>query len=260
MECIAKFDFQATACDELSFRKNDVLKVLNTEDDRNWCKAEVDGRSGFIPKNYIDIKPNYWYHGRISRLEAENILGQKPLPDGAFLIRESESSPGDFSLSVKYGDGVQHFKVLRDGAGKYFLWVVKFNSLNDLIDYHRTQTISRTQKILLKDVPLESKGHPSDQGPKPGDLSRPGAENHNMLQNFSVTAIYDFTPQEHGELPFKRHEVITVIDWSDEHWWRGKLQGRTGIFPNNYVSVKQDVVDRLRRAGYNVPNNTIAKP
>ncbi|XP_039263202.1 growth factor receptor-bound protein 2-like isoform X2 [Styela clava] len=233
MECIAKFDFQATACDELSFRKNDVLKVLNTEDDRNWCKAEVDGRSGFIPKNYIDIKPNYWYHGRISRLEAENILGQKPLPDGAFLIRESESSPGDFSLSVKYGDGVQHFKVLRDGAGKYFLWVVKFNSLNDLIDYHRTQTISRTQKILLKDVPLE---------------------------NFSVTAIYDFTPQEHGELPFKRHEVITVIDWSDEHWWRGKLQGRTGIFPNNYVSVKQDVVDRLRRAGYNVPNNTIAKP
>lgn len=232
MECVAKFDFQATAPDELSFRKNDVLKVLNTEDDRNWCKAEIDGRSGFIPKNYIDLKPNYWYHGRISRVEAENILMKKaikPEHDGAFLIRESESSPGDFSLSVKYGDGVQHFKVLRDGAGKYFLWVVKFNSLNDLIDYHRTQSISRTQKILLRDVPMES---------------------------FTVTAIYDFFPQEAGELPFKRHDVITVIDWKDEHWWRGTLQGKSGIFPNNYISIKPDIVERLTREGHTVPTGT----
>ena len=37
---------------------------------------------------------------------------------GAFVVRVSESSPGDFSLSVKCGDGVQHFKVLRDAQGK----------------------------------------------------------------------------------------------------------------------------------------------
>ena len=55
----------------------------------------------------------------------------------------------------RYGSGVQHFKVLRDGAGKYFLWVVKFNSLNDLIEYHREQSISRTQNITLADIPME---------------------------------------------------------------------------------------------------------
>ena len=33
------------------------------------------------------------------------------------MVRVSESSPGDFSLSVKCGDGVQHFKVLRDAQG-----------------------------------------------------------------------------------------------------------------------------------------------
>ena len=47
------------------------------------------------------------------------------------------------------------------------------------------------------------------------------------MDSFTVTAIYDFTPQEPGELPFKRHDVITMIDWKDEHWWRGTLQGRT---------------------------------
>ena len=47
---------------------------------------------------------------------------------------------------------MQHFKVLRDGAGKYFLWVVKFNSLNQLVEYHRAASVSRSQTIYLKDM------------------------------------------------------------------------------------------------------------
>jgi hypothetical protein len=50
-----------------------------------------------------------WFYGIISRAEAEKILLQKDSntqryqqPDGAFLVRVCESSPGDFSLSVKY--------------------------------------------------------------------------------------------------------------------------------------------------------------
>ena len=41
-------------------------------------------------------------------------------------------------------------KVLRDGAGKYFLWVVKFNSLNELVEYHRTSSVVRSSKVLLR--------------------------------------------------------------------------------------------------------------
>ena len=52
---------------------------------------------------------------------------------------------GGFSLSVRVrnhtGIHVQHFKVLRDDVGKYFLWVVKFNSLNELINYHKTASV-----------------------------------------------------------------------------------------------------------------------
>lgn len=40
-----------------------------------------------------------WYYGRITRADAEKLLQNKP--EGGFLIRISESSPGDFSLSVK---------------------------------------------------------------------------------------------------------------------------------------------------------------
>ncbi|XP_072677015.1 GRB2-related adapter protein isoform X1 [Canis lupus baileyi] len=99
MESVALYSFQATESDELAFNKGDTLKILNMEDDQNWYKAELRGAEGFIPKNYIRIKPHPWYSGRISRQLAEEIL-MKRNHLGAFLIRESESSPGEFSVSV----------------------------------------------------------------------------------------------------------------------------------------------------------------
>lgn len=41
-----------------------------------------------------------WFFGKIPRAKAEEMLN-KQRHDGVFLIRESESAPGDFSLSVK---------------------------------------------------------------------------------------------------------------------------------------------------------------
>jgi len=207
MEAIAKHDFNATADDELSFKKHAVLKVLNKEDDMNWFRAELDGREGLIPSNYIEMKPHSWYYGRITRAGAEKLLMNKH--EGAFVVRVSESSPGDFSLSVKCGDGVQHFKVLRDAQGKFFLWVVKFNSLNELVDYHHSASVSRSQDIKLKEM---------------------------VPEEFLVQALYDFIPQEHGELEFRRGDVITVTDKSDQHWWTGEQGNRRGLFPATYVT------------------------
>ncbi|KAL7636677.1 UNVERIFIED_CONTAM: hypothetical protein RMT77_012426 [Armadillidium vulgare] len=212
MEAIAKHDFCATAEDELSFRKGSVLKVLNMEDDINWYRAELDGKEGLIPSNYIEMKEHDWYYGRITRADAEKLLLNKH--EGAFLIRISESSPGDFSLSVKCVDGVQHFKVLRDAQGKFFLWVVKFNSLNELVEYHRSASVSRSHDIKLRDM-------------TPEEVKK---------REFLVQALYDFTRQEQGELEFRRGDVITVTDQSDQHWWSGEVGNRKGLFPSTYVA------------------------
>ncbi|XP_071953306.1 growth factor receptor-bound protein 2-like [Antedon mediterranea] len=208
MEAIVLYDFTATEDDELSIKKGSIVKVLNTDEDRHWFKAEQDGREGLIPKNYIQMKAHEWYKGKITRRNAEDTLISQQF-DGAFLIRESESTPGDFSLSVKFGTGVQHFKVLRDGAGKYFLWVVKFNSLNQLVDYHRTSSVSRTQTIYLKDMHQENE----------------------MI----VEALFDFVAQEEGELSLLKGQHIEVIDRTDQNWWRGRLSGKEGMFPAPYV-------------------------
>lgn len=49
-------------------------------------------------------------------------------------------------------------QVLRDTKGMFFLWVVKFPSLNELVEYHRSASVSRSQDIKLKDM------HPDEVG------------------------------------------------------------------------------------------------
>uniref|UniRef100_A0A8P0TDJ4 GRB2 related adaptor protein n=2 Tax=Canis lupus familiaris TaxID=9615 RepID=A0A8P0TDJ4_CANLF len=216
MESVALYSFQATESDELAFNKGDTLKILNMEDDQNWYKAELRGAEGFIPKNYIRIKPHPWYSGRISRQLAEEIL-MKRNHLGAFLIRESESSPGEFSVSVNYGDQVQHFKVLREASGKYFLWEEKFNSLNELVDFYRTTTIAKQRQVFLRDE------EPLVKSPRA----------------CFAQAQFDFSAQDSSQLSFHHGDIIEVLEHLDPHWWRGRLGGRIGFFPRSYVQPVQ---------------------
>jgi growth factor receptor-binding protein 2 len=221
MEAIAKHEFRATAGDELSFVRGARLKILSTEEDKNWYKAEFEGREGFIPSNYIDIKPPAWFINGVTRQDAEEMLlernpssGSFTQKDGAFLVRPSETSKGDFSISVKFADQVQHFKVMRDQGG-YYVWQKKFDSINELVKYHRTASVSRTQIIYLQD-----------------------------MTRAKVIASYDFKPQDAEELELKRGDIIFVLDKKDPNWWMGEIVRGTnvsrGLFPKTYVSPYTD--------------------
>lgn len=217
MEALALFDFEATQSDELSFRRGDIIKVLDMRTDQNWYTAERHGDEGLVPKPYIELKPHDWWYGRTPRAEAERILKTEG-SDGSFLVRDSEANPGDFSVSVKYGEAVQHYKVLRDGEGKYFLWVMKFPSLNTLIEYHKTQSISKTQHIFLKEFHRRSADQP------------PPVEREQYCE-----ALYEFTPQNPDEIRLSVGQRIKIINRSDANWWEGECNGKVGMFPATYV-------------------------
>lgn len=64
-----------------------------------------------------------------------------------------------------------------------------------------------------------------------------------------VQAIYDFTPQESGELEFRRGDIITVIDRTDANWWEGEIGSRRGFFPATYAQAYRANAERPGERG-----------
>lgn len=68
----------------------------------------------------------------------------------------------DFLSSLtSYGDHVQHFKVLKDRDGYYFVWEEIFPSLNQLVDFYKTNSIAKERTVFLRDtdLPLKVRQH-----------------------------------------------------------------------------------------------------
>uniref|UniRef100_A0A3B3SVS9 Osteoclast-stimulating factor 1 n=1 Tax=Paramormyrops kingsleyae TaxID=1676925 RepID=A0A3B3SVS9_9TELE len=233
MEATGKFDFSATAEDELSFRKGEVLKVLGTNDD--WYKAEMNGREGFVPRNYIELRIPSWYQENATRHSAEEMLMSREV--GAFLIRGSQSSPGDFSISVRHEADVQHFKVMKDNKGNYFLWSEKFTSLNKLMEFYKTTSITKHGCIYLSEggqqVCLTLEEGPQSLLYLPCYVVLSFPFQPTLIPH--VRALYDFKAEEEDELGFHAGDLIEVLNRSDASWWKGRLRGKVGLFPTNYV-------------------------
>ncbi|XP_075442622.1 SH3 and cysteine-rich domain-containing protein isoform X1 [Ascaphus truei] len=55
----------------------------------------------------------------------------------------------------------------------------------------------------------------------------------------TFVALYKFAPQENEDLTMRPGDRITILDDSNEDWWKGKIEDRVGFFPANFVQKVQ---------------------
>ncbi|XP_065362731.1 tyrosine-protein phosphatase corkscrew isoform X4 [Calliphora vicina] len=84
-----------------------------------------------------------WFHGNLSGKEGEKLLLERG-KNGSFLVRESQSKPGDFVLSVRTDDKVTHV-MIRWQDNKYDVGGGEpFNTLSELIEHYKRNPMVET--------------------------------------------------------------------------------------------------------------------
>ncbi|XP_013140518.1 PREDICTED: endophilin-A isoform X2 [Papilio polytes] len=73
--------------------------------------------------------------------------------------------------------------------------------------------------------------------PLPSPVKSPARTPMAPAKGPCCTALYDFEPENPGELGFKENDVITLVSKVDENWFEGSINGKTGYFPISYVQV-----------------------
>ncbi|KAJ6640926.1 Tyrosine-protein kinase Src42A, partial [Pseudolycoriella hygida] len=83
------------------------------------------------------LNEKLWYFRKIKRIEAEKKLLLPENEHGAFLIRDSESRHNDYSLSVRDGDTVKHYRIRQLDEGGFFIARrTTFRTLQELVEHY----------------------------------------------------------------------------------------------------------------------------
>nr|XP_015198569.1 PREDICTED: unconventional myosin-Ie [Lepisosteus oculatus] len=76
----------------------------------------------------------------------------------------------------------------------------------------------------------QTTSRPMPGGGRPKPLPKP------KPQVPQCKALYAYDAQDTDELSFNADDVIEIVKEDASGWWTGRLRGKQGLFPNNYVS------------------------
>ncbi|XP_072911705.1 crk-like protein [Hemitrygon akajei] len=173
-----------------------------------------------------------WYFGPLSRQEAQaKLQGQR---HGTFLVRDSTTCPGDYVLSVSENSKVSHY-IINSLPGKFKIGDQEFEHLPGLLEFYKIHYLDTTT-LIEPAARVAGKAAGPAQGHVllgPGPASGGGEDSAEY-----VRTLYDFPGNDVEDLPFKKGELLVIVEKPEEQWWSARNKdGRLGMIPVPYVEV-----------------------
>ncbi|KAF6213423.1 hypothetical protein GE061_011142 [Apolygus lucorum] len=111
-----------------------------------WFRSSQVNKKAGLDVNSNSVAP--WFHGLITRQEAESLLQTQPV--GSFLVRVSERIWG-YAISYKDVDRCKHYLIDASNGHYQFLGTnqISHNTLGDLVSYHGARPITAVGGELL---------------------------------------------------------------------------------------------------------------
>jgi len=208
---VALYNFEGEGEHELlSFKEGDILRVVTRDSD--WWPATIHklangdnctvARSGYVPRNYIELHDNQVNSEKEEFESDEDLLDSR---QEALALYDFQASQPD-QLSFLQGDSLY---VIVDENAEW--WSARLHGNEGMVPHNYVEVVDSEY---------------SDEDETQFELA---------------IAKYSHEKQSERELSFRKGNRLWVIPNDNEEWWAAKNErGDTGRVPATYITVFED--------------------
>uniref|UniRef100_A0A803TQT1 SH3 domain containing kinase binding protein 1 n=1 Tax=Anolis carolinensis TaxID=28377 RepID=A0A803TQT1_ANOCA len=217
--CQVAFSYMPQNEDELELKVGDIIEVVG-EVEEGWWEGVLHGKTGMFPSNFIK---------ELSECDETRTIHEEQLIKPS-KTTGSESDGGDSSSTKSEGANgaatIQPKKIKGIGFGDIFKdKPIKLRPRSIEVD----NDFLPLEKTVGKKIPVAT----AIQEPAKIEL-----DNRTKVKEY-CKVIFPYEAQNEDELTIKEGDIVTLLNKEciDAGWWEGELNGRKGVFPDNFVKL-----------------------
>ncbi|XP_015264533.1 PREDICTED: SH3 domain-containing protein 19 isoform X2 [Gekko japonicus] len=208
-------DFLAEDPDDLGLNSGETVYLLKKIDDE-WYRGKCKNRTGIFPASFVKVIVDIPGESNRKKVPSSSpsVTGPRCVSRFEYIGDKNDElsfSEGEIIILKEYVNEEWAKGELRGASGIFPLNFVE----------------------VIEDLPAPD-GGASLKNEKGNCASLTQLEQHSGKW---CDALYDFTAETNEDLSFKRGDHILILERVDSEWYKGRLNGKEGIFPANFVHV-----------------------
>ncbi|CAH0548139.1 unnamed protein product [Brassicogethes aeneus] len=209
---ISNYPYQSQEQGDLTFNAGEMIAVVKKDGD--WWTGKLGNSVGIFPSNYV---------------QKVDVIMKSKKPEIAQVIAPYQATSTE-QLSLARGQLIMIRKKTDSGWWE-----------GELQAKGRKRQVGWFPASYVK--VLNSSGRASG---RTTPVSSTRMQQEVILDK--VIALFPYNAMNADELSFAKDEIISVTARDEEAWWRGELNGVSGLFPSNYVAPLQQQSEDRKRA------------
>ncbi|XP_041439551.1 SH3 domain-containing kinase-binding protein 1 isoform X7 [Xenopus laevis] len=217
--CQVAFSYMPQNEDELELKVGEFIEVLG-EVEEGWWEGVLNGRTGMFPSNFI------------KEIVTETEIGgnyEQQIQTGFRDTTGSESDGGDSKSEGTNGTSgteTQPKKIRGFGFGDIF---------KDKPIKLRPRSIEMENEIVPIEKAMGKKMPPTVTSQ---DTMKIETESKTKPREY-CKVLFPYEAMNEDELAIREGDIVTVLNKEcvDVGWWEGEINGKKGVFPDNFVKL-----------------------
>eukprot|EP00069_Balaena_mysticetus_P000087 bmy_00005T0 len=221
VDYIVEYDYDAVHDDELTIRVGEIIRNVRKLQEEGWLEGELNGRRGMFPDNFVkEIK-------RETESKDDNLPIKRERQGNVASLVQRISTYGLLAGGIQPHPQTKNIKKkTKKRQCKVLFEYIPQNE--DELELKVGDTIDISEEPLI----TQSLGSKTQSV----EITKTDTESKIKAKEYCRT-LFAYEGTNEDELTFKEGEIIQLIskETGDAGWWKGELNGKEGVFPDNFA-------------------------